>query len=202
MGLNFTSTKPSLRLVSSLKQIGYVATPDCLRTFGLLGAVSSFSIVHFALPLPVFVAVQPEGACPAGALSKLTESATAKMATTLPATSVATASVFIGSSIDDHQAGRMSVRISSHRIPAKRARTPPAPTTLQGGNDRKSPKHAAIPSHERIAHAKRLSGRSSNAAKFVAAYQTRVQALATGISCRSGNMLTRVRPIIVNAKSA
>ena len=50
--------------MSSLKQTGYVATPDCLRTFGLLGAVSSFSIVHFAVPLPVFVAVQPAGAFP------------------------------------------------------------------------------------------------------------------------------------------
>src|SRR5207253_5423304 len=61
-------------LVSSLKQMGYVATPDCFRTFGLLGAVSSFSIVHLALPFPVFVAVQPAGAWPVGALSKETVS--------------------------------------------------------------------------------------------------------------------------------
>src|SRR5437667_11719606 len=70
-------------LVSSLKHTGYVATPDCFRTFGLLGAVSSFSIVHLALPLPVFVAVQPAGAWPVGALSKETASfgAAAKRAT-------------------------------------------------------------------------------------------------------------------------
>src|SRR5206468_9543347 len=61
-------------LVSSLKQMGYVATPDCFRTFGLLGAESSVSIVHLALPLPVLVAVQPAGGWPCGALSKLTDS--------------------------------------------------------------------------------------------------------------------------------
>src|SRR5439155_9184163 len=72
MGLNFTSTKPSLRLVSFLRQTGYVASPDCFSTFGLLGAVSSFSMVHFASPLPVFVAVQPGGAAPGVASSKLT----------------------------------------------------------------------------------------------------------------------------------
>src|SRR5436190_23009869 len=77
MGLNFTSTKPSFTLVSFLRQTGYVASPDCLRTFGLLGAVSSFSIVHFASPLPVFVAVQPGGAAPGLASSKLTVSAEA-----------------------------------------------------------------------------------------------------------------------------
>src|SRR6266568_8964439 len=70
IGLNFTSTKPSLRLVSLLRQTGYVASPDCLRTFGLLGAVSSFSMVHFASPLPVLVAVHPGGASPGLALSK------------------------------------------------------------------------------------------------------------------------------------
>src|SRR6266487_1645694 len=77
MGLNFTSTKPSLRRVSFLWQTGYVASPDCLRTFGLLGAVSSFSMVHFASPLPVLVAVQPGGASPGLASSKLMVSANA-----------------------------------------------------------------------------------------------------------------------------
>src|SRR5206468_8591215 len=71
MGLNFTSTKPSLTFVSFLRQTGYVASPDCLSTFGLLGAVSSFSIVHFASPLPVLVAVHPGGASPGLASSKL-----------------------------------------------------------------------------------------------------------------------------------
>src|SRR5881628_1923860 len=77
MGLNFTSTKPSLTFVPFLRQIGYVASPDCFSTFGLLGAVSSFSIVHFASPLPVFVAVQPGGAAPGVASSKLMVSACA-----------------------------------------------------------------------------------------------------------------------------
>src|SRR5439155_7493747 len=82
-GLNFTSTKPSLRFVSSLKQTGYVATPDCFSTFGLLGAVSSFSMVHFALPLPVLVAVQPAGALPMPELSKLAVSGAAATANTV-----------------------------------------------------------------------------------------------------------------------
>jgi hypothetical protein len=54
--------------------MGYVATPDCFNTFGLLGALSSFSIVHFGLPVPVLVAVQPAGALPTAALSKFTVS--------------------------------------------------------------------------------------------------------------------------------
>src|SRR5436190_23961530 len=96
MGLNFTSTKPSLRFVSFLKQTGYVATPDCFRTFGLLGAVSSFSIVHFASPLPVLVAVQPAGAWPTVPASKLTESAAATAAST-----TATARVMMVSGLID-----------------------------------------------------------------------------------------------------
>src|SRR5436190_19455136 len=74
-GLNFTSTKPSLRLVSFLKQTGKVAWPDCFSTFGLLGAESSFSTDHFAEPLPVCIAVHPGGALPACRLSKFTLSA-------------------------------------------------------------------------------------------------------------------------------
>src|SRR5438128_9016213 len=76
-GLNFTSTKPSLRLVSFLMQTGKVAWPDCFNTFGLLGAESSFSTDHFALPLPVCVAVQPAGAAPDFISSKLIVSAMA-----------------------------------------------------------------------------------------------------------------------------
>src|SRR5215510_7268239 len=78
IGLNLTSTKPSLRFVSSLRQIGKVAWPDCLSTFGLLGAVSSFSTVHFAVPLPVLVAVQPGGSLPVSIESKLMTSALAE----------------------------------------------------------------------------------------------------------------------------
>src|SRR5436190_10413968 len=94
MGLNFTSTKPSFTLVSFLRQTGYVASPDCLRTFGLLGALSSFSIVHFASPLPVLVAVQPGGASPALASSKLMVSAHALLVMRLVIT-IRELSVFI-----------------------------------------------------------------------------------------------------------
>src|ERR1035437_7912045 len=74
-GLNFTSTKPSLRLVSSLMQIGYVPSPDCFSTFGLLGAESSRSTLHLASPVPVSVPVQWGGSLPGLALSKPTVSA-------------------------------------------------------------------------------------------------------------------------------
>ena len=73
---------------------------------------------------------------------------------------------------------------------------------LQRGNDKKSPKHAAMPSHETIAHAKRCSFRSFNAAKFVAAYQISVHALATGMRSRSGNKFTSAKAIAANTKSA
>src|SRR5437588_6412901 len=76
-GLNFASTKPFLRLVSSLMQMGKVACPDCFNTFGLLGAEASFSTDHFAVPLPVCVAVQPAGAAPDFISSKLIVSAMA-----------------------------------------------------------------------------------------------------------------------------
>src|SRR5713101_7313986 len=76
-GLNFTSTKPSLRLVSFLMQTGNVSTPDCFNTFGLLGAESSFSTDHFAEPLPVWVAVQRGGGPPVLTSSKLIVSASA-----------------------------------------------------------------------------------------------------------------------------
>src|SRR5207244_9931355 len=77
-----------------------------------------------------------------------------------------------------------SVRFRSQRIPARTARAAALPTMLQRGKDKKSPRHAAMPSHDRPAQAKRCAGRSSKAAKFVAAYQTSVQALAAGMSVR------------------
>src|SRR5215216_328631 len=64
-------------LVSFLKQTGNVAWPDCFKTFGLLGAESSFSTAHFAAPLPVCVAVQPVGAASVFMSSKFTVSAAA-----------------------------------------------------------------------------------------------------------------------------
>src|SRR5271157_873684 len=63
--------------VSSLMQTGKVATPDCLRTLGLLGAESSATTAHLGSPLPVLVAVQPGGGAPVLRLSKLTVSADA-----------------------------------------------------------------------------------------------------------------------------
>src|ERR1035437_8379269 len=73
--LNFTSTKPSLRRVSSLMQMGYFASPDCFSTFGLLGAESSCSTLQLAAPVPVRVPVQWGGSLPGLALSKPTVSA-------------------------------------------------------------------------------------------------------------------------------
>src|SRR5438105_10548488 len=70
-------------LVSFLKQTGNVAWPDCFITFGLLGAESSFSIAHFAVPLPVCVAVQPGGGVPVFMSSKLTVSAMASPVATV-----------------------------------------------------------------------------------------------------------------------
>src|SRR5439155_26795595 len=74
---NFHSTKPSLMLVSFLMQTGKVTWPDCFNTFGLLGAEASFSTDHFAVPLPVCVAVQPGGGTPAFMSSKFTVSSAA-----------------------------------------------------------------------------------------------------------------------------
>src|SRR5437016_13080927 len=80
MGLNLTSTKPSLRLAPSLMQMGKVPSADCLRTFCLLGAESSSSTVHLVSPLPVTALVQPIGGLPAPASSKLIIAASAALA--------------------------------------------------------------------------------------------------------------------------
>ena len=39
-------------------QTGYVASPDCFSTFGLPGVSASFSMLHLASPLPVWVPIQ------------------------------------------------------------------------------------------------------------------------------------------------
>src|SRR5258705_9431945 len=65
-------------LVSSLMQTGYVAVPDCFSTFGLLGAVGSATTVHFACPLPVWLAVHPPGGLPGSAVSNVTVSDAAR----------------------------------------------------------------------------------------------------------------------------
>src|ERR1035441_7824533 len=76
-GLNFTSTRRSLRLASSFMQIGYVPSPDCFSTFGLLGAEPSCAMLHFAAPVPVRVPVQWGGSLPGLASSKPAVSANA-----------------------------------------------------------------------------------------------------------------------------
>jgi hypothetical protein len=43
---------------------GNVPLPDCLSTFGLLGAVASASTDHFGEPRPVTPARQPAGVAP------------------------------------------------------------------------------------------------------------------------------------------
>src|SRR5882724_5252638 len=75
-------------------QIGNVPTPDCLSTFGLLGAEVSCSTLHFALPLPVTALFQPGGGAPALASSKLIVSASA-VPDTKPAQITSVYNVFI-----------------------------------------------------------------------------------------------------------
>src|SRR5437899_1546845 len=70
MVLNFTSTKPSAKETSFLTHHGNVPSPDCLSTFGWLGAVASGSTVQFGEPLPVTPPNQPDGICPAAVSSK------------------------------------------------------------------------------------------------------------------------------------
>src|SRR5215467_3500298 len=69
-GLNLTSTYPSFSETSFFTHQGNVPLPDCLSTFGLLGAVASGSIAHFGEPLPVTPVRHPDGAAPVGSLSK------------------------------------------------------------------------------------------------------------------------------------
>ena len=61
---------------------GKVARPDCLSTFGLLGAVASALTVHFDCPWPVVVKFHPSGGIPTGLLSKFKVSAMASETTT------------------------------------------------------------------------------------------------------------------------
>src|SRR6266700_1327135 len=58
-------------------QTGYVASPDCFKTFGLLGAESSATTAHLAAPFPVLVAVHPGGGAPVFKSSKFTLSESA-----------------------------------------------------------------------------------------------------------------------------
>src|SRR5678816_1128200 len=72
MGLNFTSTAPSPTETSFITHHGKVPEPDCLSTFGALGAVASASTIHFDEPFPVTPATHPAGRLPGASSSKLT----------------------------------------------------------------------------------------------------------------------------------
>src|SRR5262249_28447943 len=74
IGLNLTSTNPFSIEVSLLTHHGNVPLPDCLSTFGGLGAVSSFSTVHLGEPRPVTPDFQPAAKAPTLSWSKLTVS--------------------------------------------------------------------------------------------------------------------------------
>src|SRR5689334_4345368 len=65
---------------------GKVALPDCLRTFGLLGAEESASTAQCGEPRPVVPHTQPAGADPAVSASKLIVSAIAGVAHNAAAT--------------------------------------------------------------------------------------------------------------------
>src|SRR5438046_479171 len=117
MGLNLTSTKPFLRFVSSLKHTGYVAFPDCLRTFGGLGADASASTVHFASPLPVLVAVQPGGGAPTLRLSKLIASANTTMTNTVTV-SMTTSCTFMEPSLIPEGVLQLHQQLIRFHVPA------------------------------------------------------------------------------------
>ena len=70
--------------VSVFTQIGKVPSPDCLRTLGLLGADSSFSMLHLGLPLPVTVPFQLAGSALGFSWSKLIVSPDAALAHRVP----------------------------------------------------------------------------------------------------------------------
>src|SRR5690349_3735867 len=80
MGLNLTSTKPSVTETLFLTHQGNVPCPDCFSTLGLLGAVGSASTAHFGAPRPVTPATQSAGRPPGFVLSKVSVSAIAMVA--------------------------------------------------------------------------------------------------------------------------
>src|ERR1035441_4114614 len=123
-GLNFTSTKPSLRVVSSLMQIGYLPSPDCFSTFGLLGAESSRSTFHLAAPVPVTVPVQWGGSLPGFALSKPTVPAS-RDGVDPPAAITATIDSFINK-CDALMAGKVGVERSNFNYEIVGAKAHPA----------------------------------------------------------------------------
>src|SRR5262249_21108735 len=84
-GLNLTSTNPSVRETSLLAHQGNVPWPDCLSTFGLLGAVLSGSTAHLGVPRPVTPQVQLAGIAPVGSWSNPVMSANAATTTKDPA---------------------------------------------------------------------------------------------------------------------
>src|SRR5438045_7733280 len=61
IGLNLTSTNPSLMALSVFAAQQNVASPDCFNTLPRDGAVSSDTTSHLAAPLPVMPDSQPFG---------------------------------------------------------------------------------------------------------------------------------------------
>src|SRR5206468_5145039 len=77
IGLNFTSTKPSVSDVALFTHHGKVPLPLCISTLDLLGAPGSAATAQRGLPRPVTPQVQPDGIEPTASLSKLTDCASA-----------------------------------------------------------------------------------------------------------------------------
>src|SRR5262245_52448438 len=106
------SMKPSRISVLSFKSSGYVAVPDCLRIFDFEGAAPSCSTVHFGLPRPVLVAVQPLGAAPTASDSKLTSPSAMTRASMEQRSAAVIRTVFI---VTAHSVDVASLKISSAR---------------------------------------------------------------------------------------
>src|SRR3954453_1324830 len=75
MGLNFTSTYPSITCESFFTHQGKSPRSLCFSTLGFDGALTSRSTVQRDVPRPVTPAVHPEGAEPVALVSKLIISA-------------------------------------------------------------------------------------------------------------------------------
>src|SRR5262245_57376393 len=106
------SMKPSRISVLSFKSSGYVAVPDCLRIFDFEGAAPSCSTVHFGLPRPVLVAVQPLGAAPTASDSKLTSPSAMTRASMEQRSAAVIKTIFI---VTAHSVNIVSLGISSAR---------------------------------------------------------------------------------------
>src|SRR5262249_33318801 len=86
--------------------------PDCFRIFDFEGAAPSCSTVHFGLPWPVLVAVQPFGAAPTASASKLTAPSAMTRASIKQRSAAVIKTVFIETT---HSVNIVSLEISSAR---------------------------------------------------------------------------------------